>query len=180
MRRTDLSKLGILLVAGLCLPGLAHASFVPVVVELAAVSPAVQAVPVLSPGLLAALALVLVVIGLRVVRSRGAQRSFLGLLAGAGLLLAVAGVEHTRAVMVIPVVPPTDPACNNGSIALDTGGNGFSGVMIQNACETTTLEVQGYLNLPCAPVDQIVTDADIGDRIAPGASATTNYCLPPS
>ncbi len=168
------------LVAGAVLFGLSQtaAAGVNVIINLGADGSA-QAVPALGNGLLIALGILLAVIAYRFsVSNRGVQRMLSVAVLAGGTLLAVWGAERTVAGYLVVPVPPEDPVCSSGgTYALDTGSSLGIPVDIENQCESATLTVLSYENLDCPGGIEIV-DADVGDTIAPGATATSNFCRP--
>ncbi len=175
MTRRFRSLLSLVLVALSGLPSLAMAGGPGVIIDLGPTGAA--DVPVFSGPLLIALALLMVIVALRFLRLRDAQRMLSIAVLGAGLVIGAFGVERTVAIDIItPEVPPDDPACSGATISLNTNSSGYSGLPIANNCVSTDLKVLGYQNLPCPPPVQIKTDADVGDIIPAGGSATMNYC----
>ncbi len=169
---------GACLVAGASL-GFSQMAFAgsSVIVNLGAEGSA-QAVPVLANGLLIALGILLAVVAFRFFSTNQGLRRMMcvAVMAGGGLL-ASWGVEKTVASVLVLPVPGEDPICTSGgTYALDTQSQGAP-VEIENQCESATLEVLSYENLNCQNGIETI-DADVGDTIAPGATATTNFCRP--
>ncbi|MFK7977115.1 MAG: hypothetical protein AB8C02_13355 [Halioglobus sp.] len=152
------------------LPAAAMAGPPPVVV----VSGSGISIPTMTQNMSIALGLLLVVVGLRFLKQYGAAQKVLSvLLVGGGLALGALSVERPHA-SAFGVFDGGD-ACNGGPQSLNVG-NAFAITGFENGCAATDITIVAYNNYPCLAADQVKDDADVGDVISAGDTATLNRC----
>ncbi|TDG14026.1 hypothetical protein E2F43_11090 [Seongchinamella unica] len=136
---------------------------------------AVAAVPAMGTSAMIALGLLMAVIALRFLQQKGMTQKVLSVtLLGGGLALTGLGVDNATATTTA-VVPTESSLCAGGQELFHDQRSGIGGGTLENQCASATLEVLGY-RLNCPPEVQVVTDADVGTQIPPGATVTMNAC----
>ncbi len=183
MRTQGKWLLGVFAASCLGLPSVAMAGAAGVILTLSPVrvpasTSVPETVPFMSPGLVVALGVLLAVIAFRFLRHRKTYQKVLAIaVLGGGVMAGSWGVNRVEALIISVAVPPENPVCGGTSGAFfATGMTGTSPYLIENQCKTYAIKIDDYGNMPCAPASQVKADADVGDTIAPGASATANYC----
>lgn len=155
------------------LPGAVMAGPPPVVV----VSGSGIGIPTLTQNMTIALGVLLAVVGLRFIKQYGgAQKVLSVLLVGGGVVLTALSIERPHA-SVFGFFDGSD-ACNGEQQSLSTV-NPFATIVMENGCSATDLTIVAYNNYPCTSGDQVKVDADVGEVIPAGDTATLNRCPAP-
>lgn len=143
-------------------------------VLIAAVDPAVAAVPTMSSSLMIGLGLLLAIIAARALKQYGGVTKLLCLVTlGGGLAIGGIGVERSMA--TISFTDDVGDICEGGTAMVTDVREGGEPSLIENNCESTTYEIISY-HLHCSPGEQIVANGDVGTTHAPGSTAILNTC----